>query len=77
MMVSNMGKAVLVDFGLSATYSLENDGSHLFVAPELLNKSGKASFGPATDIWALGVTVYYLLTGYYPWKQATSVEQLA
>lgn len=33
-------------------------------------------FGPATDMWALGVTFYYLLTGYHPYMEAKSLGQL-
>ena len=34
-------------------------------------------FGPATDIWSLGITIYYLLTGQYPWKNVKSIWQLS
>ena len=44
-MINKAGKAVLIDFGLSATYSLEDEehlslkaGSKMFFAPELFNK---------------------------------------
>ena len=88
-MINKTGEAVLIDFGLSATYKFDNDldndyldlkvGSYLFFAPELFIKQTEnpATFGPATDIWALGITVYYLLTGFYPWKKSQSIVQLA
>ena len=34
-------------------------------------------FGPATDIWSLGITIYYLITGQYPWKNVQSIWQLS
>lgn len=44
-------------------------GSYLFYAPEMFNKAnGSQVHGEKTDLWALGVTFYYLLTGEYPWK---------
>ena len=29
-----------------------------------------------TDIWALGITFYYLICGIYPWKDAQTSYQL-
>ena len=32
--------------------------------------------GEKTDIWALGITFYYLLTGQYPYEDASNPLQL-
>ena len=40
-------------------------GTPLYASPEMLNNS---SSGPFTDLWALGVIVYQILTGEVPWK---------
>jgi serine/threonine protein kinase len=81
-MISRKREAVLIDFGVSTKYDLDavkenekaNDllklrtGTYMFFAPELF-KTGKdrVSCGPATDMWALGITFYYLLTGKFPY----------
>lgn len=48
-------------------------GTYLYYAPELFD-GGK--FGSATDLWALGMTFYYLLTGRHPYEDAKGIFQL-
>ena len=73
-MLGKDGKAVLIDFGASKHYddeTGENTSTLLGIntkgyAPvEQVNLSFK-SFSPATDIYALGATLYKLLTGITP-----------
>ena len=73
-MLGKDGKAVLIDFGASKHYDAEtgeNTSTLLGInttgyAPvEQVNQSFK-SFSPATDIYALGATLYKLLTGITP-----------
>ena len=40
----------------------------LFSPPEVSKKA--KDLGKSADIWALGVTFYYFMTGEYPWKGA-------
>ena len=40
-------------------------GTPLYVAPEMLDRNTSGTF---TDLWALGVIVYQILTGETPWK---------
>lgn len=47
----------------------------MFFAPELFG-SGDHVFGPKTDIWALGMSFYYILTGKYPYQDAKSLFHL-
>lgn len=66
----------LVDFGIARIVGkvpLTDDrnivGTPQFLAPELLD--GEPA-GPGTDLWALGVTMYYALTGQAPfWAETT------
>ena len=59
------GRILLMDFGL--THDREavhhHGGTLLYMAPELLNG---APATVATDIYAVGVLLFYLLTGQYP-----------
>lgn len=42
-------------------------GSFRFMAPEVVSpKKDKEMYGMALDVWACGVTLYYLLTYKYP-----------
>jgi serine/threonine protein kinase len=72
-MLNHNNEAVLIDFGVSALaedfHISSNIGSYLFFAPEMFE--GEKGTGEKSDIWALGVTFYFLLTGgTYPWKGA-------
>ena len=78
-MINHDDVAVLIDFGVSAIIEgKDNDemqnnmGSYMFFAPEMfLSKSdGVKVRGERTDIWALGITLYYLLSGRYPFITA-------
>ena len=73
-MINHSNEAVLTDFGISAIVEVKQDdilpnnrGSHVFFAPEMFkNKENVQVRGEKTDIWALGVTLYYMLSGVYP-----------
>lgn len=72
--IDRYGRVKLADFGLSqrlrdgessiTTFS----GSVVFMSPEMLQKQ---SYDPyRADIWALGVTFYFMATGESPWNRA-------
>ena len=63
----------ILDWGIakvltgSATLSQDLRGTPLYMAPEQLSP---APVTPATDVWALGLLAYFLLTGQCYWKSA-------
>ena len=74
-MLRSDGQPVLIDFGLAKNYDEKTGGqtsttpigvSEGFSPPEQYNAGGVSKFSPATDIYALGATLYYLLTGMVP-----------
>ena len=51
----------------------------MFYAPEMFADSTDGNLnirGERTDIWALGVTLFFMLTGSYPFESAKSVIEL-
>jgi serine/threonine-protein kinase len=77
-MLSREGEVKLMDFGIAKGEDDPNltragmlVGSPSYMAPEVL---GGDEAGPAADIWALGVTLYELLTGEKPFRGANAEE---
>jgi serine/threonine-protein kinase len=67
------GQALLADFGIAKTASftaytatLARVGSVLFMSPE--QAAGDPSLTPSSDIYSLGVTAYYALSGRHPFE---------
>ena len=74
MLKSQNGQPVLIDFGLSkqfdqkgsATSSVLQAVSHGYSSLELYNPEAIKTFTPSPDIYALGATLYYLMSGVTP-----------
>ena len=81
MLRSKDNRAILIDFGLSKHYDA-NSGeatstspvgvSHGYAPMEQYRQGGVSQFSPETDIYSLGATLYYLVTGSTP-PEATIV----
>mmetsp|Transcript_25839 Transcript_25839/g.25117 ORF Transcript_25839/g.25117 Transcript_25839/m.25117 type:complete len:195 (-) Transcript_25839:736-1320(-) len=60
------GEIKLIDFGLAREYGTSNlrtlAGTPYFIAPEVLKKK----YSKECDIWSLGVVLYQMMTGNYP-----------
>ena len=82
MLRKNEGKPVLIDFGLSKQYDAEGNqtsstpvGISAGYAPmEQYQQGGVREFSPETDIYSLGATLYYLVTGVVPPQAAAIVD---
>eukprot|EP00188_Purpureofilum_apyrenoidigerum_P001516 Plantae.Rhodophyta-Purpureofilum_apyrenoidigerum.ctg18414.p1 GENE.Plantae.Rhodophyta-Purpureofilum_apyrenoidigerum.ctg18414~~Plantae.Rhodophyta-Purpureofilum_apyrenoidigerum.ctg18414.p1 ORF type:complete len:514 (-),score=97.48 Plantae.Rhodophyta-Purpureofilum_apyrenoidigerum.ctg18414:573-2114(-) len=48
----------------------ETLGTVSFMAPELINRKG---YGKAVDMWSIGITMYNLLTGAFPFQSSEDV----
>lgn len=75
--IDHYNQAKLGDFGLANKFQ-ENDtsnekcGSIMFCSPEIITSS---QFDPfKADIWALGITFYYMVTGHYPFPDCSNED---
>nr|XP_019050083.1 CAMKK/CAMKK-META protein kinase [Kwoniella bestiolae CBS 10118]OCF29013.1 CAMKK/CAMKK-META protein kinase [Kwoniella bestiolae CBS 10118] len=71
----------LCDFGVSEMFTAAGDdrikksgGSPAFLSPESFTAHQQDLHGKAVDIWALGVTLYCMLTGKLPFNVPTPME---
>lgn len=70
------GRVVLCDFGLALIVRSVGSrldvrcGSPEYCAPELIDSASKGYYGPAVDMWALGVAAYTLLCAAFPFGTA-------
>ncbi|KAL6043183.1 Serine/threonine-protein kinase stk11 [Balamuthia mandrillaris] len=78
LMITEEGKLKISDFGvaeqLSAyddpSYSSKTQGSPAFQPPEVASGAERIT-GVKGDVWAAGVSLYYIITGKYPFEGST------
>ena len=66
----------LIDFGMTVrtgTHVPCVTGSIPYTAPEICNASDEIGFhvDPSCDVWSVGILLFCMLTGSFPWEQAT------
>ena len=70
-MYDRIGEVKLIDFGLAKQTNNQKlhtiAGTPYFIAPEVL----AGSYGKECDIWSLGILLFVLVTGTYPFDSAT------
>ncbi|KAG5506790.1 hypothetical protein GH5_06005 [Leishmania sp. Ghana 2012 LV757] len=87
LVLDSEGHVVLTDFGFAKSILAEPEdpnhparvirqhtscGTLAYIAPEVLCSSRRRSgYGPAVDWWSLGVVLFTLLTGYFPFLKPT------
>lgn len=81
-LIDSDGVLKIIDFGFAVTRTRDEFlmkaqvGTDLFVAPEIIESSGLwDAYTPACDIYALGVSLFRMLSGVFPFKE-TDVEEL-
>ncbi|MCM8527940.1 MAG: protein kinase [Lentisphaeraceae bacterium] len=76
-MISDSWNILLTDFGLSMSEDIKRTSVHglvgtpLYIAPEIIVHGAESA---KSDIYAFGVTMYYLMTGQPPYSGATLAE---
>ncbi|MGE7957283.1 protein kinase domain-containing protein [Pseudomonas sp. NPDC089530] len=78
LLLGDDGELRLLDFGLAYCPGLSEDQAHLlpgtpsYIAPEAF---GGAAPTPRQDLYAVGVTLYWLLTGHFPYGEIEAFQR--
>ncbi|MBN2389177.1 MAG: protein kinase, partial [Anaerolineae bacterium] len=82
-MLTPDGHALLSDFGISkllrpgeeAAYTVATTGTPAYIAPEQVDLN-LGPISPATDVYALGIVAYEMLTSKHPFQGVTPISEL-
>ncbi len=80
LVLTDTGRVKLVDFGLAREFASTRTGTRTvlgsleFVSPEQL--ADPTTAGPPADIYSLGVSLFWLLTGQLPLPQSRSPQEM-
>ena len=70
----NCRKIILIDFGLANRITYRNFkrqvGTYYYIAPEIFS----GNYNYLCDIWSLGIIMYAMLTGYFPFTGDTNED---
>ncbi|MFO2465241.1 bifunctional protein-serine/threonine kinase/phosphatase [Pseudomonas sp. 15FMM2] len=78
LLLGDDGELRVLDFGLAYCPGLSEDRAHLlpgtpsFIAPEAFQGERPT---PQQDLYSVGVTLYYLLTGHYPYGEIEAFQR--
>ncbi|PMY40405.1 MULTISPECIES: bifunctional protein-serine/threonine kinase/phosphatase [Pseudomonas] len=78
LLLGDDGELRLLDFGLAYCPGLSEDQAHLlpgtpsYIAPEAFNGVAPT---PRQDLYAVGVTLYHLLTGHFPYGEIEAFQR--
>ena len=77
LLLENEDVIKIIDFGFSTCFSHEKKvklfcGTPTYMAPEIVSR--KEYSGPPADVWALGILLFVMLSGCFPFKAPTDRE---
>lgn len=77
LIIDEMLRIKLIDFGFATCLPKEKRyrifcGTPSYMAPEIVSKN--EFLGPPADIWALGIILYTILSGTFPFKAPSDRE---
>ena len=70
------GNMKLTDFGFATTIHegekiIKRNGTPVYMAPEMIKVNHETGYTYTVDVWSLGVLIYAMLTGYFPFHGET------
>ncbi len=78
-LIDASGQIKIIDFGLGNFFALNSTlstfcGSPDYAPPELW--ASQPYYGPSVDVWAIGVILYILVSGFVPFDNSTNITDI-